>query len=734
MAANTLMNSKSRNCGRSRDWRRSFLTLSTLFFATAVCTGDRPPHSHAANVLDFAGSRTRAVWLQDMGTGSDFEAQADRLRLMGFDSTDEQGEFVLLGDIKNYARPLITRRGDRVIFSSRRAKKVYIINWDGSRRRELTHGLGIAVWIDPDSTEEWVYVARPGPNTDATGWPMGSIWRYPIDREAKGELVWDLTHVDVDNFQVSADGSRAGGLFPWPSGGTAFLPNISWEKHAEGCWTSMAPDNSYVMWVFDGSHRDLFLFDEGGVNRRTINLSRIPGIDNHEVNHPRWSNHSRYMAMTAPYRLEGGVNRLEGGGAGVEIFLGRFDDKFTRIEGSIQLTHNDRGDYFPDVWIEAGYDEISTAKTRPDSLQAVSATPRGSSGAWPVNSAGTVFIWENRLATNQIFDAQGDLVRSCRVEPRGYAWYGRFSDMNIQGGAFVAQDVDSALLDACRDSNELCVEALITPEYLRQGPAPIISYSSNGADPNFSLRQEGDSLVFNIRTTDTHRTSISLVSPFRFNDALPHYIQISYRSGMLVCYVDGQSVFRSDNIEGEFSAWTEQTLCFGSEFRNETFWTGRLEGIAVINRFIEADEARLRAEEYRERLNEREEIERITVTAKLVEPCQAPDPKSIAPYHRALVVQGYEVESVYSGSRHTEKILIAHWAILDGEPIKGMPEDMGSVYRLTVERFEDHPELEPERLVMDTQDFESPLFYDVGEIGARRNHHGSADTAASAEE
>jgi len=41
---------------------------------------------------------------------------------------------------------------------------------------------------------------------------------------------------------------------------------------------------------------------------------------------------------------------------------------------------------------------------------------------------------------------------------------------------------------------------------------------------------------------------------------------------------------------------------------------------------------------------------------------------------------------------------------------------MGSAYRLTVERFEDHPELEPERLIMDTQDFESPLFYDVGDI------------------
>jgi len=715
--------------GRNVLWRQLCLLLILTILSPMACSGDQSPDGHIAHVLDFTGSRTRAVWLQDMGDGSDFEAQADQLRLMGFDSEDERGEFVLLGDIENYARPLITRRGDRVVFSSRRAGRVYIVNWDGRERRELTHGLGIAVWIDPGSAEEWVYVARPGPDTDASGWPMGSIWRYPIDRVAEGELVWNLTHVDVDNFQVSADGSRAGGLFPWPSGGTAFLPNISWEKYAEGCWTSMAPDNSYSMWVFDGSHRDLFLFGEDGINRRTINLSLLPGIDNNEVNHPRWSNHSRYMAMTAPYRLEGGVNRIEGGGAGVEILLGRFDEEFTRIEESMQLTHNDRGDYFPDVWIEAGLDEISTTKKRPDSLRAVSPTHRGPSGAWPVAGAGTVFIWENRLATNQILDTHGSLVRSCRVESRGYAWYGRFSDMIIRGGAFVAQDVDSVVMEACRDSNELCVEALITPEYLRQGPGPIMSYSSTSADANFSLLQEGDSLVFNIRTTYAHRTSISKVSPFRFIDELPHHILISYRPGNLVCYVDGQSVFRSDNIRGEFSAWTEQTLRFGSESHNEKSWIGRLEGIAVMNRFVEDDEARLRAEAFRERLNEREEIERITVTAKLVEPCPTPNPKSIAPYRRALVVQGYEVESEHSGPSDTEKILIAHWAILDCEPITGIPENMGSAYRLTVERFEDHPELEPERLVMDTQDFESPLFYDVGNI----NHRGSADTAASGE-
>ena len=47
------------------------------------------------------------------------------------------------------------------------------------------------------------------------------------------------------NFQLSADGARAGGLYPWSESGIAELPNGPWKKYGFGCWTSLAPDNSY---------------------------------------------------------------------------------------------------------------------------------------------------------------------------------------------------------------------------------------------------------------------------------------------------------------------------------------------------------------------------------------------------------------------------------------------------------------------------------------------------------
>jgi hypothetical protein len=491
----------------------------------------------------------------------------------------------------------------------------------------------------------------------------------------------------------------------------------------------MAPDNSYGVWVFDGSHRDLTLFDAGGTNRRIINVSGLPGMDNHEVNHPRWTNHPRFMTMTGPYRLGDEGHQAPAGGKAVEVYLGRFDRQFTRIEESMRLTHNKRADYFPDVWIEAGQNVILNADPAASTLDTTSSVARmADSIGWPGTTDGTVFLWENRSAANQITGSDGTFIRSCRVEPRGRAWYGRFFDMFLQGGTFVAQDIAQALLDACQLTRQLSIEALVTPEDLRQrGPARIVSFCSNGDDANFSLAQDGDRLFFTTRTVGAPQGNNPALDICRLPNSQPHHILVSYWPGHLVCYLDGEPIFRTEDITADMNGWSEQTLAFGNIPQGGMPWMGRLEGVAILNRFVDAAEAQFRARTYRERLATRVEIERLIVNAELVELCPVPEPRSIAPYRRALVVQQYEVKTVLSGKYDHDRMQVAHWAILDGEPIHGLPEKAGTCYHLVVERFDDHPELEPERLVMDTQEFDTPLFYDVGSY--RRHSQGSETSA-----
>jgi fibronectin type 3 domain-containing protein len=298
---------------------------------------------------DLGSARTRVVWVQDMGEGRDVDTQGGNLRLMGLDTGDGRGERVILGTLKNYAKPLITPRGDRVVYSDRIRKKINVVNWDGSGLRELFGGFGLAVWRDPRDGREWIYYGSEEMRNGGAHCP--AVYRTLLDNPGAGELVWNRTPVSVDSFQLSADGRMAGGNFPWPIAGVAELPNRSLTNLGSGCWTALAPDNSYAFWVFDSPHRNLFIDDISGEQGRWVNINGAPGIDGYEVYHPRWSNHPRMMAMTGPYKVDSGANRIAGGGREVEIYVGRFNANYTAIESWWRVTNNDRGDFFPDVWL-----------------------------------------------------------------------------------------------------------------------------------------------------------------------------------------------------------------------------------------------------------------------------------------------------------------------------------------------------------------------------------------------
>jgi len=301
------------------------------------------PRNNLSNV------RYRVVWVQDMGDGRDVFAQGGNLRLMGLDTGDGQGERVILGTVGNYAKPLITPRGDRVVYTDRLRKKVYVVSWNGTGLRELFGGVGLALWRDPLDGREWIYYGSEAWKDGGYHSPV--VYRTLLDSPGAVELIWNRTSVSVDSFQLSADGRMAGGLFPWPNGGIAQLPNGSLTKLGSGCWTALAPNNSYALWVFDSPHRNLFIDDISGEHGRWVIINGAPGVNGYEVYHPRWSNHPRVMAMTGPYKVGSGANRIAGGGREVEIYIGRFNANYTAIESWWQVTKNDRADFFPDVWL-----------------------------------------------------------------------------------------------------------------------------------------------------------------------------------------------------------------------------------------------------------------------------------------------------------------------------------------------------------------------------------------------
>ena len=675
-----------------------------------------PRDDAAARLRALTGAHTRVVWVQDLDPkGRDTGALGGNLRLCGFDTSDGRGEREILPGPDNYSRPLLTPRGDRVVFTSVHSGRPWrccVVGFDGRGRRELAEGFAMEVWRDPKTGVEWVCAGTKGAR--GKGATVGRIERFPIDSPDQRELVWDKGPVGASGFCLSADGRTASGLFPWPAAGRAELPNRGWTAYARGCWTALSPDDSRLAWVFDGSHRNVVLHAADGGSWK-VGVSGAPGVGAYEVYHPRWSNHVRFVTVTGPYCSAGkpGGNQIRGGGADVEVHVGRFGERFSRIEQWVRVTSNRRGDFFPDVWVEGG--EAATVQAAMQhAVGAVAERPLKQHDEWPGDQDHLVFLWHDAAQTNQIVGPDGRGGPTCRVVARGRARYHRFHDMDLAGGAFLAEDADAALLAACRKSHRLTVEAILTPDSLDQrGPARIVTFSSGASSRNFTLGQQGDQLVFRLRTPDNGQNGTN-VQPVlcKLAAGKPHHVVVSYMPGLLTCFLDGRQVLATPAVKGDLSNWQAQHLLFGDEYDGGRDWSGKLEGVAIYSRFVAPAEAKQKHSLYAARLAKRKPAERVVLDGRLAEVTPTPSPKAIGAYRRCLVVYRYDVAKVVTGRCEARQVLVAHWGILDRQVVQ-IGRQTGKTCRLTLEAFDDHPQLESERRVSAIEELDLPLFYDV---------------------
>jgi hypothetical protein len=373
--------------------RSSSTILPAVALLVALCTaacGSSATSGPGADLRAFTGTHTRVVWVQ--GDGTDPYAIGTNLTLMGFDSQDGRGERPLVAEKRNFMKPMLTPRGDHVLFSTNPTlapPQVFMLRWDGAGLARLVDGFALAIWENPVDGSEWVYVGQ-----DSEEYNFRKVVRFRIDNPSAAELVWDKTMVSGDTFQVSADGRFAGGLFPWPEAAIAELPNGELRKVGEGCWTAMSTVRGPIVWYFDGAHRNLTLVDAHTDKRWTVPINTAPGFDNPEVYHPRWTNHPRFLAISGPYD-QGGANQVRSGGAQTEVWLGRFSEDFSRVEEWFRVTRNDAGDSYPDVWIDRARNPHAARPSGP--VGPAEAQPEGARPAGAARDTGRIVV-QARLA------------------------------------------------------------------------------------------------------------------------------------------------------------------------------------------------------------------------------------------------------------------------------------------------------------------------------------------------
>ena len=340
--------------------------------------------------------------------------------------------------------------------------------------------------------------------------------------------------------------------------------------------------------------------------------------------------------------------------------------------------------------------------------------------AWPPSTAGLVFLWENGEASNTVPTSDG-IGRLCRLVPEASATFNRFWAMDLSGGAFRAEAETNALLrDAIRDSEAFTLEAVLTSTgEAAAGFYEIMSFGlSIGAarqcndshpEPEPFCSQHGfvlggvSNLVFFALAGPESKGSRVFDVGFQLGER-PRHVLVTFNSGELDIYLDGEAR-RFPRTRFDLSASDDAALAFGAPGA----WNGHVEGVALYTRaFSPADAARHYTANI-ERVAGRSPLPVLEVDARLVEKRAIPRAEV---YPDSLVVYDYRVSTVREGEYGDEKLLVAHRGNLNGRRNRVVGDlVVGRRYLLSLEPFEDHPELAGLQIVANDEDCHLPLFY-----------------------
>ncbi len=412
--------------------------------------------------------------------------------------------------------------------------------------------------------------------------------------------------------------------------------------------------------------------------------------------------------MTGPYQVRTDLNMIDGGGPEVEVYAGRFSEDFRSVDSWARITRNSKGDFYPDLWIHGGEKSTVPAEVMKVPEPELTAATEG-----PRTTKGLVFLWDNAAAANVVRGDGTRPARACRVEAHGTSRFGRFFEMNCTGGSFIAEQSGSELREVFFGTNELTIEATITPQTNTSGrPFSLITFGSDQS-VNFELTQLNDQLLLRLKLVQNRVTADTTAALGNLSPGRVQHLVVTRGKDGLQCYLDGASASPEGNFGGDFSAWSDQPLVFGCGKKGKAGWSGSLEGITLYNRAITPEEVSSHYRAFQQRLEKREEIPRWRIRAKCLETTAVPDPRTIVPYRRALIVHRFLVERVETGVLNDAEILVAQWGILDKNVVAESRLRTGQSVDLTIERFDEHPELRSERQFNDIETIDLPLYYQV---------------------
>lgn len=169
----------------------------------------------------------------------------------------------------------------------------------------------------------------------------------------------------------------------------------------------------------------------------------------------------------------------------------------------------------------------------------------------------------------------------------------------INQPTFISSERPAAkIIAACQSSNEITVEAWVTPANVTQdGPARIVSISASKTARNVTLgqglygKQATDLYVARLRTEQTSANGLpAVITPAgSATPALAHVVYTRDNEGRATLYIDGQER-GVITVGGAFNWETQMPLLLANELSEDRPWLGQFRLVAIYDRALEARE------------------------------------------------------------------------------------------------------------------------------------------------
>jgi hypothetical protein len=367
---------------------------------------------------------------------------------------------------------------------------------------------------------------------------------------------------------------------------------------------------------------------------------------------------------------------------------------------------------------------LASALTGPDRLRLAGVRDRAQSPnamppatlevpapRWPSDRRGLAFLWETADQGNLVTHPEHGGDTTYALTPRGRAWLDRHQAMVLDGGAWIAgDDAGSSIVELVRRSAQLSLELTLTPRRLDQ-QGTLVALAAPRGRPNLVLAQHGRALRLQLRLEgQVHAAEVA-----QLDAARAAHLVVTYSPGRLVAYLDGREVLASEAAQGDFFQWKPTPLLFGDRGAGGSAWAGTLEGVAIYDRALAADEV---AENHRRYVRERESrlaVAALRIRGTLLRSSRVPSLEQIAPYREALAVHEVRVDQTLAGTPPGPVVRVARWVILDGAEQPAARQPSGTQLELQLEPYAAQPQLEPLYVSDDLGPQPAgPLLYDAG--------------------